>query len=71
MGVYFQKAGWIDEEVNIKWFSNTLVPDMEKSEEEKIIFADNASFQFAQKFYEKCRLELNIVVYFLPSNHMD
>ena len=69
--VYFQKAGWIDEEVNIKWVSNTSVPGMEKSEEEKIMFADNASFQCAQTFHEKCRGELNTVVYLLPSNHTD
>ena len=69
--VYFQKAGWIDEEVNMKWVSNTLIPGMEKSEEEKIMFADNASFQCAQTFHEKCRGELNTVVYLLPSNHTD
>ena len=69
--VYFQKAGWIDEEVNMKWVSNTLVPGMEKGEEKNIMFADNASFQCAQKFHEKCRGDLNTVVYLLPSNHTD
>ena len=44
---------------------------MEKSEEEKIMFADNASFQYVQKFHEMCRGELNTVVYLLPSNHTD
>ena len=55
----------------MKWVSNTLVPGIEKSEEEKIMFADNASFQCAQKFHEKCRGGLNTVVYLLPSNHTD
>ena len=69
--VYFQKAGWIDEEVNMKWVKKPLVSGMEKSDEEIIMFADNASFQCAQKFHEKCRGELNTMVYFLPSNHTD
>ena len=30
-----EKAGWIDEKVNMKWVSNTLISGMEKSKEEK------------------------------------
>ena len=43
--VYFQQNAWIDEEVNMQWCRKTLFPGVGNTEQEKVIFADNVSFQ--------------------------
>ena len=53
--VYFQKSAWMDHGVNMEWVDKTLVPCMDKSKSEKVLFADNVSFQLEKDFHERCR----------------
>ena len=68
--VYFQQNAWMDEEINMQWTNNTLIPGTGDDKEEKVRFAD-VSFQQSQKFHETCRDEINTTVYMLPENHTD
>lgn len=69
--VYFQTCAWMDGEVNMQWVEKTFVPGVSKSVEEKVIFADNVTFQQEKRFHDVCRHELNAIVYLLPENHTD
>lgn len=69
--VYFQQNAWIDAEVNMQWCRKTLFPGVGNTEQEKVIFADNVSFQQSKEFHEACRNEINATVYMLPENHTD
>ena len=66
--VYFQQNAWMDEEINMQWTNNTLIPGIGDDKEEKVLFADNVSFQQSQKSHETCRDEINTTVYMLPEN---
>ena len=55
----------------MQWTNNTLIPGIGDDKEEKVLFADNVSFQQSQKFHETCRDEINTTVYMLPENHTD
>lgn len=68
--MYFQQNAWMDEEINMQWTNNTLIPGTGDDKEEKVRFAD-VSFQQSQKFHETCRDEINTTVYMLPENHTD
>ena len=61
----------MDEEINMQWRNDTLIPGIGDDKEEKVLFADNVSFQQSQKFHETCRDEINTTVYMLPENHTD
>ena len=61
----------MDQEVNMQWCNKTLCPGVGNSEQEKVIFADNVSFQQAKEFHETCRNNINATVYILPENHTD
>lgn len=67
----FSKNAWMDEEINMQWTNNTLIPGIGDDKEKKVLFADNVSFQQSQKFHETCRDEINTTVYMLPGNHTD
>jgi hypothetical protein len=69
--VYVQSCAWVDEEVNMKWVRETLVPGIGKDQDEKVIFADNVAFQQSKTFHQACRNEINASVYMLPKNHTD
>ena len=69
--VYFQSCAWMDSEINMQWVAKTLVPGVGKSVEEKVIFADNVTFQQDKQCHDACRHELNAIVYLLPENHTD
>ena len=69
--VYFQQNVWMDEEINMQWTNNTLIPGIGDDKEEKVLFADYVSFQQSLKFHETCRDEINTTVYMLPENHTD
>ena len=69
--VYFQQIAWMDKEINMHWVQGTLIPGIGKGSDEKVLFADNVGFQQSKEFHEKCRDELNTVVYMLPENHTD
>lgn len=69
--VYFQKSAWMDSDLNMQWLSRTLLPAMSDKTSEKVIFADNVSFQQEKQFHEACRKEVNASVYLLPENHTD
>ena len=69
--VYFQKCAWMDSDLNMQWVSRTLLPAMSDKTGEKVIFADNVSFQQEKQFHEACRKEVNASVYLLPENHTD
>ena len=49
----------------------TLVPYMDKGKSEKVLFADNFSFQLEKDFHERCRKDLNTIVYPLLPNNTD
>ena len=70
MNVYFQANAWMDGEVNMKWVSKTLQPGVGKSGKEKVIFADNVTFQQDKDFHDACR-DMNAIVYLLPENRTD
>ena len=55
----------------MQWVTKTLAPGIGNSPEEKVIFADNVTFQQDKKFLDTCRHELNTIVYLLPENHTD
>lgn len=42
--VYFQKSAWMDRDLNMEWFSRTVLPAMSDKTIEKVIFADNLIF---------------------------
>ena len=69
--VYFQKSAWMDSDLNMQCLSRTLLPAMSDKTSEKVIFADNVSFQQEKQFHEACRKEVNASVYLLPENHTD
>ena len=69
--VYFQSCAWMDSDINIQWVTKPLAPGIGNSPEEKVIFADNVTFQQDKKFHDTCRHELNATVYLLPENHTD
>ena len=69
--VYFQQNAWMDTAVNLQWNNNTFFPGIRKNDQEKVIFADNASFQQTREFHEACKNEINATVYMLPDNHID
>ena len=69
--VYFQSCAWMDSDINMQWVTKTLAPGIGNSPEEKVIFADNVTFQQDKKFHNTCRHELNTIVYLLPENHTD
>ena len=69
--VYFQSCAWMDSEMNMQWVAKTLAPGIGKSPDEKVIFADNVTFQQDKQFHDACRHELNAIVYLLPENHTD
>ena len=69
--VYFQSCAWMNEEVNMKWVRETLVPAIGNEQDEKVIFTDNVGFQQSKTFHQECRNEINISVYMLPENHTD
>lgn len=66
VGVYFQSCAWMNSDVNTQWVTKTLAPGIGNSPEEKVIFADNVTFQQDKKFHDTCRHELNTIVYLLP-----
>ena len=68
--VYYQPCAWMDSEVNMKWAQTTFSNGLEDDPAEKVLFADNVSFEQAQGFLATCR-DLNTVVYMLPENHTD
>lgn len=43
--VYFQSCAWMDSDINMQWVTKTLAPGIGNSPEEKVIFADNVTFQ--------------------------
>ena len=55
----------------MQWTNNTLIPGIGDDEEEKVLSADNVSFQQSQKFHKTWRDEINTTVYMLPENHTD
>ena len=61
----------MDSDINMQWVTKTLAPGFGNSPEEKVIFADNVTFQQDKKFHDTCRHELNTIVYLLPENHTD
>ena len=61
----------MDSEINIQWVAKTLAPGIGKSPDEKVIFADNVTFQQDKQFHDACRHELHAIVYLLPENHTD
>ena len=61
----------MDTAVNLQWCNNTFFPGVRKNEQEKVIFADNVSFQQTREFHEACSNEINATVYMLPDNHTD
>ena len=69
--MYFQQNAWMEEEINMQWTNNTLIPGIGDDREEKVLFADNVSFQMSQKFHETCRDEINTTVHMVPENHTD
>ena len=69
--IYFQSCAWMDSEMNMQWVAKTLAPGIGKSPDEKVIFADNVTFQQDKQFHDACRHELNAIVYLLPENHTD
>lgn len=69
--VYFQQNAWMDTAVNMQWCNNTLFPGVGKNDQERVIFADNVSFQQTRDFHEVCRNEISATVYMLPDNHTD
>ena len=69
--VYFQQNAWMDEEINMQWVQGTLIPEIEKDKQEKVLFANNVGFQQSQQFLETCRNQINTTVYMLPENHTD
>lgn len=69
--VYFQQNAWMNEEINMQWVQGTLIPGIGNDKEEKVLFADNVSFQQRQQFHETCRNQINTTVYMLPENHTD
>ena len=69
--VYFQSCAWMDSDINMQWVTKTLAPGIGNSPEEKVIFADNVTFQQDKKFHDTCGHELNTIVYLLPENHTD
>ena len=42
---YFQNCAWMDSEINMQWVAKTLAPGIGNSPDEKVIFADNVTFQ--------------------------
>ena len=70
LDVYFQANALMDGEVNMQWVSKTLKPGVGKSGKEKVIFADNVTFQQDKDFHDACR-DMNAIVYLLPENHTD
>ena len=42
--VLFQQNAWMDEEVDMQWYSKTLFPGVGNSEQEKVIFNNLKSF---------------------------
>ena len=69
--VYFQQNAWMDEVTNMQWCKKTLIPGVGKTDQEKVLFADNVSFQQTKEFHETCRNEISTSVYMLPENHTD
>ena len=69
--VYFQNCAWMDSEINMQWVAKTLTPGIGNSPDEKVIFADNVTFQQEKQFHGTCRRDLNTIVYLLPENHTD
>ena len=67
--VNFQSCAWMNSEINMQWVAKTLAPGIGKSPDEKVIFADNVTFQQDKQFHDACRHELNAIVYLLPENH--
>ena len=53
------------------WLRRTLIPNTEKNCREKVLFADNVSFQLEKDFHNVCREESGTVVYLLPANNTD
>ena len=50
--VYFQKNAWMDNEINLEWTENTLIPGVADKSQENVMFADNVSFQLRKEFHE-------------------
>jgi hypothetical protein len=69
--VYFQPCAWMNEEVNMKWVRETIVPGIGKEQDEKLIFADNVGFKQSKALHQACRNEINALVCMLPANHTD
>ena len=69
--VYFQQNAWMEEEINMQWVQGTLIPEIEKDKQEKVLLANNVGFQQSQQFHETCRNQINTTVYMLPENHTD
>ena len=69
--IYFQNCAWMDSEINIQWVAKTLAPDIGNSPDEKVIFADNVTFQQDKQLHDACRRDLNAIVYLLHENHTD
>lgn len=61
----------MDANINIQWLKGTFVAGAGKEPDEKVLSTDNVGFQRAEKFHQKCRQEVNTVVYSLPENHTD
>ena len=40
----------------MQWTNNTRIPGIGDDKEEKVLFADNVSFQQSQKFHETCEM---------------
>ncbi|KAJ7331153.1 hypothetical protein OS493_020855 [Desmophyllum pertusum] len=66
-----KQNAWMNEEINMQWVQGTLIPGIGNDKEEKVLFADNVSFQQRQQFHETCRNQINTTVYMLPENHTD
>ena len=61
----------MDNEINLEWTENTLIPGVADKSQENVIFADNVSFQLSKILNESCRTKCNATVYMLPENQTD
>ena len=65
---YFQNCVWMDSEINMQCVAKTVAPEIGNSPDEKVIFADNVTFQQDMQFHDTCWRDLNAIVYLLPEN---
>ncbi|CAB4029139.1 jerky homolog-like [Paramuricea clavata] len=67
-----KKKDYADDEVNMQWAKQTLVPGIGYDKDGKLVFVDNVGFQQRKTFHDQaCRNEINASVYMLPENQTD